>query len=54
MTTMVTGNAAATGNRIRLTAAPTYWLVRLEDTARPAPSEIGPIRCAAIGCLSPL
>ena len=54
MTTIVTGAAAAPGNRSLPTAALTYWLVRLGDAARPAPDEIGPICCAAIDCRSPL
>ena len=54
MTTIVTAVAAAAGNRFLLTAALTYWLVRLGDTARPAPNEISAIHCPAIDCRSPL
>ena len=54
MNVIVTGVAAAPGSRLLLTAALTHWLVHLGDAARPAPNEIGPMRCAAIDCRSPL
>jgi hypothetical protein len=53
MTAIVTVSAVATGNRILLTAALSYWLVRLEDTARPGPNEIGTIHRSAIDCRGP-
>jgi hypothetical protein len=54
MTTTAPGNADPTGSRNLLAAALTYWLVRLEDMARPAPNEINTIYRPAIRCRSPL
>jgi hypothetical protein len=54
MTAIVTPDGDRDGKPILLTASPTWRLVCLGDTARPAPSEISPIRCVTIGCPSAL